>query len=210
MTRRDTAHEVSPRPPRWSIACLIVSFSMLVSCEQHRQPESNPGSLASGTVVRARPDSVVTDSGLDSLPPAVREALNRGASSFEAWQLANYPDSIRSVARTMGGTGLSVIHGHFRDSTTIDYIVAGFNHDAHGIRVVALLADTTGAFRVLDVSGGPDRPDSLQAVPDRFLTVYDAAPEDFVLHLFRGSAVIRDERYSWVPERGEFLIWTPN
>jgi hypothetical protein len=101
------------------------------------------------------------------------------------------------------------VRGHVRDPKVLDYIIAGFDKRLHGLRIVAVLGQAGGGHRVISVSEGPERANSLADVPKRYLPS-EASPVpgtiDLVVRPIGAATTSRVETYAWVAARGAGLV----
>jgi hypothetical protein len=150
---------------------------------------------------------------LDSIPRGARDALAAQAPDFVPWSADSYQPADRGSTRMSSDAGLGLVRARFRVPGMIDYAVAGYDRRLRGLRIVAILAEPAATYKVISISEGPERPDSLGASPDRYLTIDSTAVAgriDLLVTPVGGGAPVNTERYTWVPARGQFLLLTPN
>lgn len=142
---------------------------------------------------------------LDGLPQGARAALTAQAPDFTPWSANSYAPSARTALHTSTDEGLSVVRGHFRSPSTVDYVVAGFDRKKHTLRIVAILTQPAGAFKVMNVAQGPERGDSLATRASRYLVVDNVTgTADVLVKPIPGG--FGEEHYTWVPGRGRFQL----
>lgn len=149
---------------------------------------------------------------IDSLPAAARQALAAQAPDFQVWTPENYVSVAGDSAHALPAGGSAVVQAHFRSPTAADYALLGYDRRLRGLRIVGVLVEPNGGFRVIGISDGPERANSLAARPNRYLTVDSAAADDvglLVKPLVAGPAFMQ-ERFVWVAARGQFLLDEPD
>lgn len=150
---------------------------------------------------------------LDSIPRGARDALAAQAPDFVPWSPDSYLPAGRDSTRMSRDEGLSLVRARFRAPNAVDYVLAGYDRRLRGLRIVAILAEPAAAYKVISVSEGPERPDSLGTKPDRYLGVDSTAVAgriDLLVTPVAGGAPVNTQRYTWVPARGQFLLVTPD
>ena len=155
------------------------------------------------------------------LPAAAKTALEAAIPGFEPYQLADYPASERAIAQVSGDAGLTVARGHFRDSATVDYVVAG--HDRRLNVVVALFGEPNGHFRVSYIHGPSSEAyadaspwvDSLGTLPASRLFIEPGdlrAPIVYALTPVEGKSMseyVRYAKYHWNAKLKHWLTDEP-
>jgi hypothetical protein len=196
---------------------LVAAVLVVVGCGgsgpgRPQKPPEQGKEVQSASQARAKASFLT----LDSIPRGARDAFAAQAPEFVPWSADRYLPADRDSTRMSRDEGLSLVRARFRGPNAVDYVLAGYDRERsglRGLRIVAILAEPAGAYKVITVSEGPEVPDSLAAKPNRYLAVDTTAVAGkvdlLVIPLLAGPPA-STERYTWVPARGQFLIVTPN
>lgn len=197
------------------VSVLAVSLAACSEVEQRSDPGAKTEALASASIAA----SATTGSdgrmlSWDDAPAGVRTAVMRMAPDFIPWSPLAYPNGPIRSTRSSPNAGLSIARGHLRTEDCEDYVLLGYDRRLHGIRILAALSERgKDTFRVISISDGPERPDSLAAVPDRYLEIdstHISRQSTLIVQLLRADAGTITQRFAWEHTRGRFVLVEPN